>query len=55
LPAAVALHGYFLTTRTGNSANGRLVVGNLIDAWTMKLDAARKTDSWPKISVGTFS
>jgi AcrR family transcriptional regulator len=36
-------------------ANGRLVIGNLIDAWTMKLDAARKTDSWPKISIGTFS
>jgi len=36
-------------------ANGRLVVGNLIDAWTMKLDAARKTESWPKVSIGTFS
>jgi len=35
-------------------ANGRLVVGNLIDAWTMKLDA-RKTEPWPKVSVGTFS
>ncbi len=36
-------------------ANGRLVVGNLIDAWTMKLGAARKTESWPKVSIGTFS
>jgi len=24
------------------------------DAWTMKLDA-RKTEPWPKVSVGTFS
>lgn len=35
-------------------ANGRLVIGSLIDAWTMKLDAARKTDSWPKVSISTF-
>ena len=35
-------------------ANGRLVVGSLIDAWAMKLDAARKTDSWPKVSVNAF-
>jgi len=25
-----------------------------IDAWTMKFDAARKTESWPKISISTF-
>jgi hypothetical protein len=36
-------------------ANGRPVVGNLIDAWTMKVDAARKTESWPKVSIRTFS
>lgn len=35
--------------------NGRLVIGNLIDAWTMKVEAARKTESWPKISISTFS
>ncbi len=28
---------------------------DLIHAWTMKLDAARKTESWPKISINTFS
>ena len=35
-------------------ANGRLVIGSLIDAWTMKLDAARKTASWPKVSISAF-
>lgn len=36
-------------------ANGRLVIGNLIDAWAIKLASARKTASWPKISISTFS
>jgi len=35
-------------------ANGRLVFGNLIDARTMKLGAARKIESLPKISIRTF-
>jgi hypothetical protein len=35
-------------------ATGRLLIGSVIDAWTMKLEAARKTDSWPKVSMSTF-
>jgi hypothetical protein len=35
-------------------ANGRLVIGSMIDAWTARLDAARKTDSWPMVSMRTF-
>jgi AcrR family transcriptional regulator len=35
-------------------ANGRLVIGSMIDAWTARLDAARKTDSWPIVSIKTF-
>jgi AcrR family transcriptional regulator len=34
--------------------NGRLVIGSLLDAWTMKLEAARKTNSWPAVSINTF-
>ena len=34
---------------------GRLIIVNLIDAWTMKIEAARKTERWPKISINTFS
>jgi AcrR family transcriptional regulator len=34
--------------------NGRLVIGNLVDALIMKLEAARKTDSWPKLKIGVF-
>ena len=34
--------------------NGRLVIGNLVDGLTMKLEAARKTDSWPKVTIGTL-
>ncbi len=36
-------------------ATGRLVVGSLIDAWMMKLGAARRREAWPRISIGTFS
>lgn len=35
-------------------ANGRLVIGSMIDAWTARLDAARKTDFWPTVSIRTF-
>jgi hypothetical protein len=35
-------------------ANGRLVIGSMIHAWTARLDAARKTDSWPIVSMRTF-
>ena len=35
-------------------ANGRLVIGSLIDAWAARLDAARKTDSWPMVSMRSF-
>jgi AcrR family transcriptional regulator len=35
-------------------ANGRLVIGSMIDAWTARLDAARKTDSWPILSIRAF-
>lgn len=35
-------------------ANGRLVTGNLIDAWIAKLAAARSGKGGPKISIGTF-
>jgi AcrR family transcriptional regulator len=35
-------------------ANGRLVIGSLIDAWAIRLNAARKTDSWPMVSMRTF-
>lgn len=35
-------------------ANGRLVTGNLIDAWIMKLGVARKSEGWPRISIGAF-
>jgi AcrR family transcriptional regulator len=34
--------------------NGRLVLGSLIDAWSAKIDAARRTEAWPKISIGNF-
>ena len=34
--------------------NGRLVIGNLVDALIMKLEAARKTDSWPKVTISLF-
>jgi AcrR family transcriptional regulator len=35
-------------------ANGRLVIGNLVDALTMKLEAARKTASWPRVTISAF-
>ncbi|OAF16205.1 TetR/AcrR family transcriptional regulator [Bradyrhizobium neotropicale] len=34
--------------------NGRLVLGNLIDAWSAKIEAARRTETWPKISISNF-
>jgi AcrR family transcriptional regulator len=34
--------------------NGRLVMGNLIDAWNARLGAARQDEAWPKISISTF-
>ena len=33
---------------------GRLLIASLIDAWTIRLAAARKTESWPRITIGTF-
>jgi hypothetical protein len=35
-------------------ANRRLVISSLLDAWTTKLEAARKADSWPTVSISTF-
>ncbi|MFC7698369.1 TetR/AcrR family transcriptional regulator [Bradyrhizobium sp. GCM10028915] len=34
--------------------NGRLVLGSLIDAWSVKIKAARRTKTWPRISIGDF-
>lgn len=34
---------------------GRLVVGNMVDAWSAKLAAARAEKLWPRISLGTFT
>jgi len=34
---------------------GRLVIGNMVDAWSTKLAAARSEKSWPRISLETFS
>jgi hypothetical protein len=34
--------------------NGRLVLGNLIDAWSAKIETARQTEAWPKISISNF-
>ncbi|SIO63544.1 transcriptional regulator, TetR family [Bradyrhizobium erythrophlei] len=34
--------------------NGRLVIGNLVDAFAMKLEAARKIESRPKVTIGMF-
>ena len=36
------------------SRDRRLLIGSLIDAWTLKLAAARRTDSWPIVSMRTF-
>lgn len=36
-------------------STGRLVIGNMIDAWSIKLDKARTTDRWPLVSIKTFS
>jgi AcrR family transcriptional regulator len=35
-------------------ATGRLVIGNMMDAWSAKLTAARSEKSWPRISLSTF-
>jgi AcrR family transcriptional regulator len=35
-------------------ANGQLVIGNLVDALIVKLEAARSDAAWPKITLGTF-
>lgn len=35
-------------------ATGRLVIGNLIDSFATKLRKARRSEKWPKISVGTL-
>ena len=35
-------------------ATGRLLIGSLIDAWIAKIAAARRTDSWPIVSMKTF-
>jgi LysR family transcriptional regulator, nitrogen assimilation regulatory protein len=34
---------------------GRLVISNMVDAWSAKLAAARAEKSWPRISLSTFS
>ncbi|MBN8988826.1 MAG: TetR/AcrR family transcriptional regulator [Rhizobiales bacterium] len=34
---------------------GRLVIGNMVDAWSAKLAAARSEKSWPRISLATFN
>ena len=34
--------------------NGRLVLGNLLDAWATKIEAARRTEDWPKLSIRNF-
>ena len=34
--------------------NGRLLIGSIIDAWSTRIEAARGTDAWPKISISTF-
>jgi hypothetical protein len=36
------------------SGNGRLVIGNLVDALAMKLEAARQTPGWPKLTINAF-
>jgi AcrR family transcriptional regulator len=36
-------------------ATGRLVIDNMVDAWSAKLTAARSEKSWPRISLSTFS
>ncbi len=33
---------------------GRIVIGTMVDAWVLKLKAARDESSWPRISVATF-
>lgn len=33
---------------------GRIVIGTMVDAWVLKLKAARDERSWPRISVATF-
>ena len=32
-----------------------LVIGNMVDAWSAKLAAARSEKSWPRISLATFN
>ncbi|UGY19525.1 TetR/AcrR family transcriptional regulator [Bradyrhizobium septentrionale] len=34
---------------------GRLLIASLIDAWASKLAAARKSEGWPRITIGTFA
>ncbi|BBC03476.1 AcrR family transcriptional regulator [Bradyrhizobium elkanii] len=34
---------------------GRLLIASLIDAWTARLAAARKSDGWPRVTIGTFA
>ena len=36
-------------------ATGRLLVVSLIDAWTDRLAAARTSEGWPRITIGTFA
>jgi len=33
---------------------GRLVVASLVDAWAMKLAAARQGEAWPRVTLATF-
>ena len=34
---------------------GRLLIASVIDAWTTKLAAARKSENWPRITIATFA
>jgi len=34
--------------------SGRLVIGNLVDSFATKLQAARKSAEWPSVSINTF-
>ncbi|WP_139858117.1 TetR/AcrR family transcriptional regulator [Bradyrhizobium ivorense] len=34
---------------------GRLLIASLIDAWVARLATARTSESWPRITIGTFA
>jgi len=35
-------------------ATGKLLIGSLIDSWSAKIEAARPTEAWPKITISHF-